>query len=40
VNRVDPVGFELEGAVDADLRILSIGMAVESALGAIPPPSF
>ena len=34
-----PVGLELEGAIDADLRILSIGIAVQSALGSIPPPS-
>lgn len=34
-----PVGLELEGAVDADLRILSMGMAVQAALGSVPPPN-
>ncbi len=33
-----PVGLDLEGPVDADTRLLAIGMALEAVLGTLPAP--
>ncbi|MGH7071530.1 MAG: hypothetical protein ACREFO_16165, partial [Acetobacteraceae bacterium] len=33
-----PVGLELEGLPNADRQLLALGMAVEAALGPLPPP--
>lgn len=34
-----PVGLELDGPLGSDRRLLGIGMAIESLLGALTPPS-
>jgi len=34
-----PVGLELDGPVGSDRRLLAIGMAIEIALGVLPPPN-
>ena len=33
-----PVGLELDGPLGSDTRLIAIGMAVESLLGALPAP--
>ena len=33
-----PVGISLEGLVDDDSHLLSLGLAVEAVLGRLPPP--
>ncbi len=35
-----PVGLELLGPADQDIRLLSLGLAVESELPLLPPPEF
>jgi len=34
-----PVGLELDGPVGSDLRLLALGMAIETTLGVLPPPN-
>jgi indoleacetamide hydrolase len=34
-----PVGLELDGPVGSDQRLLALGMAIETALGVLPPPN-
>jgi Asp-tRNA(Asn)/Glu-tRNA(Gln) amidotransferase A subunit family amidase len=34
-----PVGFELDGPVGSDLRLLALGMAIQTTLGVLPPPN-
>ena len=34
-----PVGLELDGPVGSDQRLLALGLAIETALGVLPPPN-
>jgi indoleacetamide hydrolase len=34
-----PVGLELDGPVGGDQRLLALGLAIETALGVLPPPN-
>jgi indoleacetamide hydrolase len=35
-----PVGFEIDGLPGGDGQLLRLGMAIETVLGALPPPTF